>query len=71
MATETALTNPAVKEIERTRSMTWSSRDGKPHRCEAQREILRLDSGDKVVYGPVSGATVGRTYDRVRDETVE
>ena len=69
MATETAVSNPAVKQIERVRDMTWTALNGQPYACEARFEVVRLDSGDNVVFaGP--GGLVTRLHDRVKDATV-
>jgi len=71
MATETPITNPAVKTIERTRSVLWSMRDGVPISIQAQRETQPVDAADASVGYAQSGAGVIRAYDRVVDETVD
>ena len=71
MATETLIDNPAVKTVERTRSVMWLSRDGIPYAVEAQRETQPLDASNAPVSDAQGGQYVKRLYDRVMDETVD
>lgn len=70
MAIETPIDNPAVKQVERTKTVTWATMEGVPHSVEMQRETVRLDAND-VNLGTVGGGRVLRPYDRVKNETAD